>query len=94
MLSPHLIYKTDNKKMDKTYDFQKFKTIRSLGREMYSGIRTLNDAFEEQINLKDTIDKFKEYTKPKNQGKKEKKALTFRNAKRDLKGRQKVLHGF
>ena len=29
-----LIYKTGNKKKDKTYDFQKFKTIRSFGREI------------------------------------------------------------
>ena len=28
----YLIYKTGNKKKDKTYDFQKFKTIRSFGR--------------------------------------------------------------
>ena len=27
-----LIYETDNKKKDKTYNFQKFKTIRSFGR--------------------------------------------------------------
>ena len=28
----YLIYKTGNQKKDKTYDFQKFKTIRSFGR--------------------------------------------------------------
>ena len=28
----NLIYKTGNKKNDKTYNFQKFKTIRSFGR--------------------------------------------------------------
>ena len=39
------------------HDFQKFKTIRSFGREIYSRIIALNDAFEEQINLKDEIDK-------------------------------------
>ena len=27
-----LIYKTGNKRKDKTYDFKKFKTIRSFGR--------------------------------------------------------------
>ena len=31
-----LSYKTGNKKKDKTYDFQKFKTITSLGREIYN----------------------------------------------------------
>ena len=28
----YLIYKTGSQKKDKTYDFQKFKTIRSFGR--------------------------------------------------------------
>ena len=54
-----LIYRTDIKNKDKTYDFQKFKTIRSFGREIYSGIITLHDVLEEQINLKDEIDNFK-----------------------------------
>ena len=31
-----LSYKTGNKKENKTYDFQKFKTITSLGREIYN----------------------------------------------------------
>ena len=38
---------------------QKFKTIRPVRREIYSGIITLNDyifTFEEQINLKDEIE--------------------------------------
>ena len=48
-----LIYKTDSDKKDKIYDFQKVKTIRSSEREIYSGIIALNDASEEQINLKD-----------------------------------------
>ena len=39
------------------HDFQKFKTIRSFWREICSAIITLNDALEEQINLKDEIDK-------------------------------------
>ena len=47
----------------KTSDFQKFKTIRSFGREIYSSILTLNNALEKQINLKDEVDKFIECTK-------------------------------
>ena len=34
----YLIYKTGNKKKDKTCDFQKFKTIRSFGREIHNKI--------------------------------------------------------
>ena len=39
-----LIYKTGNKKNDKAYDFQKFKTIRSFGREIYNNDLSLDDA--------------------------------------------------
>ena len=44
-----LICKTDNKKQDKTYDSKKFETIRPFGKEIHSGILTLNDTLEEQI---------------------------------------------
>ena len=71
--------------------FQNFKTIRSFRRDIYSKIFTLNDALEEEINLKDEIDKFKESTKLENQEKR--KELTFENAIR-LNGRQKVLNSF
>ena len=72
--------------------FQNFKTIRSFRRDTYSKIFTLNDALEEEINLKDEIDKFKESTKLENQEKR--KELTFENAIRLLNGRQKVLNSF
>ena len=71
-----MTYKTGNKKKDKTYNFQNFKTLTFFGRWIYSGDLTLNDAFEEQINFKKEIDKFREYTKPQI-SEKEKKALTF-----------------
>ena len=61
----NLIYKTGNKKMDETYDFQKFKTIRTFGRENYSNDLSLDDALELQIILKSDIYIFKEITKPK-----------------------------
>ena len=81
-------------KKDKTYDFQKFKTIRSSGREIYSGIIKLDDALEKQINLKDEIDKFKEPTTTKSEDKKQKKALISENALRLLRGRHEVLNDF
>ena len=59
-----LIYKTGNKEKDKTYHFQKFKTINSFGREIYNGEIILEDALEEQINLKNAMDKLKESTEP------------------------------
>ena len=89
-----LIYKTGDKERDKTYDFQKFKTIKSFGREIYNDELTLEYAFEEQIKSQNEIDKFKESTKPQIKEKKEKKVLTFESALRLLIGRQKVLNGF
>ena len=67
-----LIYKTGNKKNDKVYDFQNFKTIRYFGREIYNNNLSLDDASKFQIILKDDIDIFKELTKPKESFKKEK----------------------
>ena len=88
----NLIYKTGNKKKDKTYDFQKFKTIRSFGREIYNNELLLDDVLELQISLKNDIDIFKESTEPKESVKKEKK--TLRNAIILLNGRQKILNAF
>ena len=67
-----LMYKAGNKKNDRRYAFQKFKTIRSFGREIYKNDLLLDDALEQQIRLKDDIDIFKESTKPKDSVKKEK----------------------
>ena len=44
-----------------------------MGEKFISGIIILNDSFEEQINVKDEIDKFNESTKQKTQVKKKKK---------------------
>ena len=39
----NLIYKTGNKKSDKTYEFQKYKTIRSFEREIHNDDLSLDD---------------------------------------------------
>ena len=65
-----LIYKTGNKKKSKTFDFQKFKTIRSFARELYNNDLSLDDALKQKIKLKDDPDIFKESTKPKESVKK------------------------
>ena len=67
-----LIYKKDNKKRDKRYDFQKLKT-RSFGREIYNNDLSVDDAFDLQKRLKDDIDIFKESIKSKESVIKEKK---------------------
>ena len=67
-----LIYKTGNKKKDKIYYFQKFKTIRSFERETYNNYLSLDDALELQIRWKNDIDILKNLQNRKNQTKKEK----------------------
>ena len=68
-----LSYKTGNKKKDKTFDFQNFKTIRSFGSENYKNYLSLDDALEQQRRLKYDIDIFKESAKPKESVQKERK---------------------
>ena len=70
-----LIYKTGDKKKDKTYDFQKFKTIRFFWREIYNNDLSLDDALEQQIISKDDAEIFLKSTKPKESLKKEKKSI-------------------
>ena len=69
-----LIYKKGNQKQGKTYAFQKFKTIRSFERKICNNDLSLEDALEQQIRLKDGINVFKEYRKPKESVKKKKKS--------------------
>ena len=88
-----MIYKIGTKKKSEAYDLKKLKTIISFGREIYDGVITLNNGVEELINLKNKIDKFNAYPKPKCWNKKEEKVLTYENANR-LKGRQKIFHIF
>ena len=58
---------------DKAYGFQKFKTKRSFGGEIYNNDLLFNDALEQQIRLKNDIDILKKSTKLKESVKKEKK---------------------
>ena len=64
----------------KTYQFQKFKTIKSFGREIYNNNLSLDDVTEQQMILKSNNDKiFKETTKPK-ESIKNKKSPILKNA--------------
>ena len=74
-------------------NWNRVKIIRHFRREIYNGI-TLNDVFEEQTNLKDEIDKFKDFTMPKIQNKNDNKVLAFENINKPLERRQKVLNAF
>ena len=59
----YLIYKTGDKKRFKTYNLQKFKTIRFLRIEIYNNGLSLDNSLKQQLRLKDDIDIFKESAK-------------------------------
>ena len=59
----YLIYKTGDKKRFKTYNLQKFKTIRFLRIEIYNNGLSLDNSLKQQLRLKDGIDIFKESAK-------------------------------
>ena len=61
----YLIYKTGNKKKEKTHDFEKLETITSFGREIQNNDLSLDDPLELQIRSKGDIDILKESTKTK-----------------------------
>ena len=61
---------------------------------MYNDNLSLDDMLEQQIRSEDEIGIFKESTKPQIKEKKEKKALTFQNALKLLRGKIKFLNGF
>ena len=69
------IYRTGNKKKAETYDFQKFKTIRSFEKETYNNNLSPDDSFEQYVRLKDDTDIYKESTKNKTTSQKRKKRL-------------------
>ena len=48
----NLNHKTGDKKRDKKYNFQKFKTVSSFRREVFNDELRLEDALEEQIKFK------------------------------------------
>ena len=53
-----------------TYSFQNFRTIKTLGRDIYSGEVTLKEADEYQSSLLNEIKNFRDKTKPHDQEKK------------------------
>ena len=62
-----------------------------FGKKIYSGFITLNDAFEEQINLKKENNNFNQYNNRKHQNAKKEKVLTYKNADRPFKEEKKFL---
>ena len=57
----NLVYKESTKK---TYDFRKFRTIRTFGEDIYNAEITLEEADEYQENLLDEIKNFYDKARP------------------------------
>ena len=85
-----LIYKTDKH----TYDFRKFNTIRTFGKDIDNGKITLEEADESQSDLLDEIKTFNDRTIPKIFWQKETKEITLDNLNNFYEAREMVLNGF
>ena len=79
---------------ENVYDFRNFKTITTLGEDIYEGKITLKEAGEEQSDLLYQIKYFNERTKPKSDKKKKKKKIVNNNLYKFYDGREIVLNAF
>ena len=59
-----LVYKTDSN----TFDFRKFNTVRTFGKDIYNGKITLEEVDESQSDLLNETKTFNEKTRPKYSG--------------------------
>ena len=85
-----LIYKTDKH----TYDFRKFNTIRTFGKDIYNGKITLEEADESQSDLLGEIKNFNDKTRPQALKKKQIKEVTLNTLNNFYDAREMVLNGF
>ena len=69
-----LIYDSDKY----IYDFRKFKTIRTFGKDLYEGKISLKQADVEQSYLANEINKFIKGTRPKNMDKKQQRKVVWK----------------
>ena len=87
----NLVYKESTKK---TYDFRKFRTIRTFGEDIYNGEITLEEADEYQENLLDEIKNFYDKARPWKSKKKNLKENTLNTLRDFYSARQIILNGF
>ena len=85
-----MVYKATNK----TYDFRKFKTIRTFGSEINNNVISINTANAEQINSTMHIKDFANKTKPRNRELKELKKEVLNSALSLLEGTDIVYKAF
>ena len=76
------------------FDFRTFKTIRSLGDDIYNKRVNIDEADQEQSHLVDYFFDFNSKTKPKSQKDKKRKKDVFDSVKNLYKGRELVINTF
>ena len=76
------------------FDFRTFKTIRSLGDDIYNKRVNIDEADQEQSNLDDYFFDFNSKTEPKSQKDKKRKKDVFDSVKNLCKGRKLVINAF
>ena len=76
------------------YDFEKIKIIQSFEMHIWNGIITLYDLYEEQINLKNEIDKYHDLTKARTKNNKKEETLNYASVDELLKRRLRNVNAF
>ena len=85
-----LVYRTS----EYTYNFRNFRTIRTFDRDIYEGKITLEDAYEDQSNLLNSIRDFRDKTRPQNDKKKQEKEIVVKGLYKYFEAREIFLDGF
>ena len=85
-----LLYKASGN----TYDFRKFQTIRTFGKDIYEGQINLEEAVKDQPDLLNKIKNFSEKMRPKSYKKRQEKEIVSDSLYKLYNGREMVLNGF
>ena len=68
--------------------------MQPFGSALSNGTIMLENAVNEQVNLRSSTDNLKQFTRPRLSEKINEKGVTLKNATNHLKGRQKVINDF
>ena len=85
-----LVYKAS----EYTYNFRNFWTVRTLGRDIYEGRITLEEANIDQDNLLRDIRNFNNETRPQNDNKIQEKKIVLKSFYKFFEAREVLLDGF
>ena len=77
-----------------TYNFRNFRTVRTLGRDVYEGKITLKEANTDEDNLLRDIRNFNNRTRPQNDNEIQEKRIALKNLYKLFEAREMLLDGF